>query len=542
MRVKINNVWSNILLLISYACFLVLNYQLRKGYILGILLAIGLAIVFTAFHGKMANVHKEEKKRNQILALLGTIGILFTDARLFYEMMIGYDKAEKLVKYLHVPKTAFLLSTAIVLSIVSFIAVYILLLYFYRFFLDDVLQILLDLNKKERKALIVLMFIGACFVVAVYAVTGVFYGSSSEYDAIYTADSGIIFKQNCFLWLASGQNDLRQPLFSVFSAPFVGIFSAFTIPFSFSEIAVACVTQIVNVMALFLTIVMVSELLLLKENTKIIFWILLMTCYPVLLFHIMVEQYIFVVFWLVFFIRLALRKSEKKDIAFIGAVGGLITNAAMLPLLFFEDNANWKARINYVWKTFLKGVFAILVFSRLDVILHSMDQVKGAMSFTGQGLTLTEKWYQYTTFIRSCLIAPQITLLDDGEVTTWQLAEANHTDWIGVVILVFVCVSFLINRKDIICQVSFGWTTFSALLLLFVGYGASENGMILYSLYFGWTMWILLFKLLQKVLEKYKVNEKVLQSITVAIAIVLFTVNIKGILEMISFARQFYPY
>ena len=542
MKDKIINIWSNGILLISYACFLILNYQLRQGYIFGIIVAIGLAIFFLSSNAQMLKIHNEAKKRDKILSVVGTVGILFTDAKLFYQMMLSYDKADKLVNLLHVSKNGFLLSMSLFLAAMSSIVVYILLLYFYRYFLDDVLQIVIDLSKKEQIVLSLLFLIGACFVVVVYMITGTFYGNSGNYDVIYTSDSGIIFQKNCFLWLASGQNDLRQPLFAVISAPFVGIFSVLTIPFSLNSVIVACVTQIVNVIALFYIIVMLSELLGLRDNTKILFWIMEMFFYPVLLFDIMVEQYIFVVFWLLFFIRMTLRKNGKQDICFIGAVGGLITNAVLLPLLFYKDHSFWKERVVYVWKTFLKGAFAILVFSRFDVILHCIDGIKGTLSFTGQGLSFEEKWYQYTSFVRSCFVAPEIAICSEGELPTWQLAQAVYTDWLGVGILLLLVVSFCINRKDIVCQIAFGWTAFSFMLLSVVGYGASENGMILYSLYFGWAFWILLFKLLQSVLKNMKCRECVLQISMVAITVVLCIFNIRGMGDMVAFAKQFYPY
>ena len=542
MKEKIANIWSNGILFISYACFLILNYQLRQGYILGIIIALGLTVVFLSKRNHMIEIHKEASKRNRILAALCSAGILFADGKLFYEMMLTYDKVDKLIKLLHVSKKGFLIITTICLVIISFEAVYTLLLYFYRFFLNDVLRIVSDLSKKEQIVVSLLFLIGACFTVGVYMVTGAFYGSSGAYDVIYTSDSSLIFKQNCFLWLASGQNDLRQPLFAIISAPFVGIFSALTIPFLHNQVIVACVLQIANIMALIFILVMLSDLLELKNNIKIFFWIMSMTFYPVMLFHIMVEQYIFVVFWLLFFVQMTLKNNGRQDIGFIGAVGGLITNAAMIPLLFYKDHTSWRERIVYVWKTFLKGIFAILVFSRFDIILHCMDGLKGTMSFAGQGLTFTEKWYQYTAFVRSCFIAPDFCLYQEGGLPTWQLAQATQTDWLGVTILLLTVVSFLINRKDIVSRISFGWTAFSLLLLLIVGYGASENGMILYSLYFGWAFWLSLFKLLQNILYRMKCKEVMLRIIMTLITVFLFVINIRGMGEMVSFASLFYPY
>ena len=91
-------------------------------------------------------------------------------------MMLTYDKVDKLIKLLHVSKKGFLIITTICLVIISFEAVYTLLLYFYRFFLNDVLRIVSDLSKKEQIVVSLLFLIGACFTVGVYMVTGAFYG------------------------------------------------------------------------------------------------------------------------------------------------------------------------------------------------------------------------------------------------------------------------------------------------------------------------------------------------------------------------------
>ena len=104
MKEKIANIWSNGILFISYACFLILNYQLRQGYILGIIIALGLTVVFLSKRNHMIEIHKEASKRNRILAALCSAGILFADGKLFYEMMLTYDKVDKLIKLLHVSK------------------------------------------------------------------------------------------------------------------------------------------------------------------------------------------------------------------------------------------------------------------------------------------------------------------------------------------------------------------------------------------------------------------------------------------------------
>ena len=79
-------------------------------------------------------------------------------------------------------------------------------------------------------------------------------------------------------------------------------------------------------------------------------------------------------------------------------------------------------------------------------------------------------------------------------------------------------------------------------IFFIVGFGASENGMILYSLYFGWAFWLSLFKLLQNILYRMKCKEVMLRIIMTLITVFLFVINIRGMGEMVSFASLFYPY
>ena len=71
-----------------------------------------------------------------------------------------------------------------------------------------------------------------------------------------------------------------------------------------------------------------------------------------------------------------------------------------------------------------------------------------------------------------------------------------------------------------------------------LGWGAKENGMILYTLYFGWAFVSLIVMLIDKLPEKLNVLKYVLYAASI-IALMYF--NIPGIIEIIRFGVTYYP-
>ena len=85
-----------------------------------------------------------------------------------------------------------------------------------------------------------------------------------------------------------------------------------------------------------------------------------------------------------------------------------------------------------------------------------------------------------------------------------------------------------------------GWVGFSVIMLLGLGWGTKENGLILYALYFGWAFLVLLFQLVEKI--ESKLNIKFLIPVVTMVAVIaLLVINIPAILEMVNFAITYYP-
>ena len=73
-----------------------------------------------------------------------------------------------------------------------------------------------------------------------------------------------------------------------------------------------------------------------------------------------------------------------------------------------------------------------------------------------------------------------------------------------------------------------------------MGWGTSENGLILYGLYFGWAFLALLMQLVKTIENRLNVGY-LTPAVCVAGAIALAVVNIPAILEMVQFAITHYP-
>ena len=138
----------------------------------------------------------------------------------------------------------------------------------------------------------------------------------------------------------------------------------------------------------------------------------------------------------------------------------------------------------------------------------------------------------------SCFFAPKGIVTDKDGFFSYALAAPERINYIGLAIFILAAIAFIVSRKTKLSVTAFCWGLFAFLLLCVVGWGAPENGMVLYTLYFSWAFCILLFYLILKL-----AHEKVVPvSIAVlAVALSMIYLNGKGIAEIIRFGIQYYP-
>lgn len=79
---------------------------------------------------------------------------------------------------------------------------------------------------------------------------------------------------------------------------------------------------------------------------------------------------------------------------------------------------------------------------------------------------------------------------------------------------------------------------FSLLLLGIVGWGTIDNGLMLYTLYFGWAFLAMVFQLLDYVFSRRKVLEIAL---ILMMILVVGLKNVTALKAALVFATQFFP-
>lgn len=142
---------------------------------------------------------------------------------------------------------------------------------------------------------------------------------------------------------------------------------------------------------------------------------------------------------------------------------------------------------------------------------------------------------QFTNFISSLFFSSPGGIVYN-EIVSYQLDIPNNINYIGVILLVLMIISFIVNRKEKIAQLSFGWVVFSIVILFVIGWGMPENGLILYSLYFAWAYLILFFLLIKKIFKKEKIF-KIIMSLSI---VIMFLFSFRELLNIIAFAVKFY--
>jgi hypothetical protein len=151
----------------------------------------------------------------------------------------------------------------------------------------------------------------------------------------------------------------------------------------------------------------------------------------------------------------------------------------------------------------------------------------------------SDKFRQFTHFIISCFIAPCSQVISDGENISYQLCEKNNSlNMFGIIILGLSVLSGYLFRHKYIAKISIYWIGFAFALICLVGWGTTENGTVLYSLYFFWAFMVLLILLI----DRLTVQSKYLKHFVCCIVfIALMVYNIINMLDIIHFGIKYYP-
>lgn len=428
-----------------------------------------------------------------------------------------------------------------VLGLLGMVFVCSCLLLFYRYLKTVLSGVFSRMGRGELLCYGTLLLVLIAAMCWVFLSTDAFYGTEHPYDVIYTSDSPILVGSNTWLNLTYSQNDLRQPLFAVFAAPFMGIFHLADAAFGGTGAIHAILLNIPQIGILLVTALMLATALELSGPGRVGFVLLCCSSYSFLLFGLMMEQYIIACFYLVLMLW-QLSQNQKPRLSFWGAGGTLLTSIITLPLLSDKNPVlSFPVWYRDMRNRAMEFVIVMIAFCRLDIILGIADGIVNMGQFTGEKLTWADKLWQYLAFLPGCLLAPAAGAdFEKVGFPSWQLAAAEGVHLGGVLILLLCALSLWLNRKDRVSCLCGGWMVFSFLLLFGLGWGTQENGLVLYALYFGWAILALLYRLIQWG-EKRLARANLATMVTAAAAIVMAVYNLSALGQMIRFAITYYP-
>lgn len=434
-------------------------------------------------------------------------------------------------------------ATTVLVTLFSFPAV----CFFFYIAYRELLRFAKTLNegfgKTEKRIFVSFSLFFSVLIIIVYSLTCVFFAAYFRngllYDIVYSSDSTALYYTNAFLNVGDAENDLRQPLFGVFSAPFSIIPYAISlilsaIPlFSFIPNLYAYLLAIEQAMLLLLSFLLIVDLLDLRGAEKVLSCAIFAFSFPSLLFSLNLEQYIFAVFWLVLYIYATHKRLRGSDHLWLCATGSLLTSALLLPLSYRRERTLTENALNFT-KIILLFVALCFAFGRGAYLVGVIDQIRKMFTWAGGGIPLIQRLYQYSAFISSCLVYPDTHIINE----TIQQVPPLGFDFAGIALFVLAVIGFVINRKQPFAQISFAWLCFSFIMLVVIGWGSKENGMVLYSLYFAWALISLIVGSITAIPKRWSPVRIALLSLAL---IPLLYFNARGFMAIMDFAITYYP-
>ena len=482
---------------------------------------------------------KQFNTKTGMLSIASSAGTLCCVADTIYHMVMKSGAISKLISK-GISNTTIQAVVVIALLIMSFIAMYgVSVIFNYVLsnivaLIDTIIDKKYEINNIVAIAVCVLYFL---LIIWAYGNTTAFYGSGYN-DVIYGSDSYTLTSSNVWLSLFQRQNDLRQPLYMLTAAPFMGIAYILGIILNcFYVNGLAIAYAFVQALLLVWSIWLLSHLISDNDIIRSLIILILSVSYPAIVFSLCLEQYVSSFFWLIMAVVAVMYDQKKADLMIIGAANGLLTSAFLVVWKKAKSFVEWFQSAFKCGMMFLLTLFA---FGRADIFLNIKANLAEIFQHTGKKLTIVDKAYQYSKFVEDCFVGqPAVEKVHNSGFLIWGCSEPNTINVVGIIIIVLIVVAVIWNRDSLLCKISASWIGFSVLLLCVLGWGTSSNALFLYSLYFSWAFWVPFFLSFQKIYNKgYKKSVIV---ILTCLFILIAKLNIAEFIRMLNFAIENYP-
>ncbi len=533
-------VWFRLLAALSGTAYAVLLMQTESkwSFLLTALLALGLGLVLTL---RTALLEKLFAVRSRWLCLAAgvlSVSAVYTAKSTFF--VTCWSWMDRLLGLLHLP-SGLIRWIPWVVALAALPMAFGYFLWFVSFMKELALRLWRDSDFTERLFFLGAGILFAMMIVFTYLCTQAFYGahvngSWFNFDLIYSADSGYLVHQDVYRNVGAEQNDLRQPLYGVFAMPFAqAAWLASKLLFFLPE-GYVLVWQILQMLLFLIAAVLLGRLLKLTGAEKALFLVMLCVSYPVLIFSLTAEQYLTAVFYLVVLLYLE-KEPVGQSLGYIAATGSMLTSGIWFPLVTWDRDFR-----KFVKKTALLcgAFFAVMILSgRLTTFLDIPTYIAGYGYYTGADVPLDSKLMQYVNFAGACLLAPPSGVdFTTYRHVSWQMLPVTGWSLTGILVILGAVGGILVSRKERFTRICALWLGFSFLLLGLIGWGTIDNGLMLYSLYFGWAYVAMGFRLVDRILDRVRpLKLAVLMVMILAVGIY----NVRVLRGVLVFATRFFP-
>jgi hypothetical protein len=397
-------------------------------------------------------------------------------------------------------------------------------------------------DRTDKIFFVAVMLVAIVSVTIVYNETNCFYksvylGQLINADVVYTFDP-TAYHQYYYYYCGF----LHRALLHIFFLPFaitayLGSKLLFFVPNIYSILLCLLQMALLGIVAL-----LFSRMLKLSGSEKFFFLVLYVVSYSVMLASITLDGYIASTFWCACFLYLFffMKQKENCDFAYIAATGNLVV--AGIFVLFYVRLSNLKDSIAPIIRLLFAFIVFLLLFN-VDFFEDLFDSAAYYSKFSGVNLPLHDRLLQFFNFISSCFVRPD-TIVDKpfmkgvGDWMNYQLAPVKSMSMLGLALLALAITGFVLNYREKFAKICLFWMALSFLILCLVGWGTAENGLILYSLYFGWAYFCLIFLAVEKLFAAWPLGRNAVFSLAIA---ALAYVNIPGIIDLVQFGIRYYP-
>lgn len=537
-----DSLWLNIIMVLSGGAYAVLLMQTKSEVSFAVtgVLALGL-MCYLVFRTEFLNrLFRKGAWEITLVAAVLSVAALYTAKSTFYTNCCGW--LTKVYAFCHLPAQGLLLRlTPWLVALAAGPMCFGYFLWFTGFMYDFGKRFFEGSDFIERMYLLWAGIFFAAIIYMTFMCTQAFYGAHVNgawynFDLIYSADSGYLVHEDVFRNVGASQNDLRQPLYGVFSMPFALVAWLISKVLFFLPQAYVTVLQIIQMFLYLVAVVLLSRMLETKGPEKILFLLMMSSTYPVLIFSLTSEQYLMAVFYLVLMIYLRQEKN-KAGLLYIAATGSMLTTGIFFPLV------TWDRRFKTFACNTMKlcgAFFGVMILSgRLTTFLDIGSYIAGYAPYVGGDVTPLSKLMQYVNFVGSCFVAPASRVdFETYSHVSWQMVPVTAWRVFGFVVLIGAVLGVLCRPRAAFSKICGVWIGFSFLLLGVIGWGTIDNGLMLYTLYFGWAYVAMCFQLIDRGLAW---DRAVKMAVMLGVTAVVLMFNVLALRDVLVFATQFFP-